>query len=96
MIHQIQLLSIDINRKNRDLLRKERSFEALIDGVNVTGKVVLRLGKLPYPTSKSGYNFHFDDKTITKHPDYKNIRRQLLLLMIDRNVGMLIASKVVR
>lgn len=91
MKHQIKLLSISAVQS--PYLISKRIFKAKVDGIIITGTITLTISASRIP---KGYAFRFDDKSIAKHSDYKNIRRQLLLMMIARNIGMLPASRVVK
>ncbi len=67
-------------------VNNHRTFKATIDGVVVNGILTLCLDT---PKRKYiSYAFHFYNSEIKKHFDYKEIRRHLLRLMIERNPRM--------
>lgn len=64
-----------------------RPFAFTVDGTVVTGKLrFIRLRERLFSSpGRYAYRFYFDEKvaSITKHSDYKNIRREVLRQMMD-------------
>ena len=96
MLHEVKLIYLeeDMDANN------QRDFTAAIDGVVMTGMIRFVSKRIqaspahPYPHS---YRFYFGKhNTITEHPDYRNIRRYLLSLMIKENEHFATAAQVLR
>lgn len=96
MRHTIEVISIEQHRDEHN----NRAFSALIDGMKIEGKVqrIIMNRNIPVTAWKYQYRMYFPkDILITKHSDYKNIRRELLTKMIKkRPYEMLNVEQVVR
>lgn len=90
MEYRMALISLD-NDYNSHFLR---NFSVEINGLLVKGKVKFRTRRESF--YKNGgygaYQFLFEDKSIVKHPDYKNLRRKLLIFLVDNNPAMSLIS----
>lgn len=62
----------------------------------ISGEVYLVTGYLPGQKLPDRYVMLWEDKNITKQLGYRNIRRELLIQMIDRTRNMLAKYYVVR
>jgi hypothetical protein len=89
MKHNIEIISFTA-KIDEDA---NRGFTVVIDGISMRGIV-----KLIEPFNKpSYYRFYFPSgPAISKHQDYKDIRRQLLLEMITRSETMLPKSQAIK
>lgn len=82
MKHEITLILID---RHLGVSKNTRDFEAVIDGVHTKGVVQTLVSFSERATegvAKITYKFKFNVSGISKHPDYRNIRRELLKLMV--------------
>lgn len=97
-MHSIQLLNTTNYTADNS---RYRSFVACINGVRVSGKVTFIYGvpnaDLSPGMLHSSYRFYFPKELkITRHKDYKNIRRELLSILIDNFDGMVGKEVVIR
>jgi hypothetical protein len=84
MKHVIEVLSI----KQRPDKRFCRSFSAKVDGVEVSGNIKLMFPKYSNDNEDEIRRAHYrlllpKNKEMTGHSDYQQIRRELILAMID-------------
>lgn len=83
MKHEITLIDLEKNKNNKDI----RAFVATIDGIHVTGTILCMTSYTRTGTEAVwvSYKFKFNTPGISKHIDYKEIRRELLKQMLSNN-----------